>query len=89
MNAPVAACWRAEDARAIFVTEALEGDDAIFLATHTPIEGFDVLLDTLICLLLFDVHAWLRSRLLDGLLLLHLPSNDPCSLPCRYGTRWF
>ena len=42
MNAPVAACWRAEDARAIFVTEALEGDDAIFLATHTPIEGFDV-----------------------------------------------
>lgn len=41
MNA-VSACWRAEDARAIFVTEALEGDDAIFLATHTPIEGFDV-----------------------------------------------
>lgn len=41
MNA-VTACWRAEDARAIFVTEALEGDDAIFLATHTPIEGFDV-----------------------------------------------
>jgi hypothetical protein len=40
--APAAACWRAEDARAIFVTEALEGDDAIFLATHTPIEGFDV-----------------------------------------------
>lgn len=38
----VTACWRAEDARAIFVTEALEGDDAIFLATHTPIEGFDV-----------------------------------------------
>jgi len=42
MNAPLTACWRAEDARAIFVTEALEGDDAIFLATHTPIEGFDV-----------------------------------------------
>src|SRR5208337_2933619 len=42
MNATTAACWRAEDARAIFVTEALEGDDAIFLATHTPIEGFDV-----------------------------------------------
>lgn len=36
------ACWRAEDAKAIFVTEALEGDDAIFLATHTPIDGFDV-----------------------------------------------
>lgn len=42
MNAPLTACWRAEDARAIFVTEALEGDDAIYLATHTPIEGFDV-----------------------------------------------
>lgn len=42
LRAPVSACWRAEDARAIFVTEALEGDDAIFLATHTPIEGFDV-----------------------------------------------
>jgi hypothetical protein len=42
MNAPLSACWRADDARAIFVTEALEGDDAIFLATHTPIEGFDV-----------------------------------------------
>lgn len=42
LQAPVSACWRAEDARAIFVTEALEGDDAIFLATHTPIEGFDV-----------------------------------------------
>lgn len=42
MSVPVSACWRAEDARAIFVTEALEGDDAIFLATHTPIQGFDV-----------------------------------------------
>ena len=42
MSASVSACWRAEDARAIFVTEALEGDDAIFLATHTPIQGFDV-----------------------------------------------
>lgn len=36
------ACWRAEDAQAIFVTEALEGNDAIFLATHSPIEDFDV-----------------------------------------------
>ncbi|MFS2108094.1 hypothetical protein ACCC88_00275 [Sphingomonas sp. Sphisp140] len=42
MNASVAACWRAEDARAIFVTEALEGNDAIFLATHSPIEGFNI-----------------------------------------------
>lgn len=36
------ACWTAEDARKILVTEALEGDDAIFLATHSPITGFDV-----------------------------------------------
>lgn len=36
------ACWRGEDARAIFVTEALEGRDSIFLATHSPITGFDV-----------------------------------------------
>ena len=42
MSHPLSACWRAENARAMFVTEALEGDDAIFLATHTPIEGFDV-----------------------------------------------
>lgn len=42
MTTAIAACWRADDARAIFVTEALEGNDAIFLATHTPIEGFDV-----------------------------------------------
>ncbi|TMJ20517.1 MAG: hypothetical protein E6G92_12505 [Alphaproteobacteria bacterium] len=42
MTGPVSACWRADDARSIFVTEALEGNDAIFLATHTPIEGFDV-----------------------------------------------
>lgn len=41
MSVPLSACWRADDARAIFVTEALEGDDAIFLATHTPIEGFE------------------------------------------------
>lgn len=39
---PVSACWRAEDARRMFVTEALEGDDAIFLATHSPIRGFEV-----------------------------------------------
>lgn len=39
---PVSACWQAQDARTMFSTEALEGDDAIFLATHTPIEGFDV-----------------------------------------------
>lgn len=42
MTAAMKACWKAEDAKAIFVTEALEGDEAIFLATHTPIIGFDV-----------------------------------------------
>ena len=42
MTPPLSACWRADDARAIFVTEALEGDDAVFLATHTPIEDFEV-----------------------------------------------
>jgi hypothetical protein len=36
------ACWEADDARNILVTEALEGDDAVFLATHSPITGFDV-----------------------------------------------
>lgn len=41
MTTSLSACWRAEDAKAIFVTEALEGGDAIFLATHTPIEGFE------------------------------------------------
>jgi len=34
-------CWTAPEARAVFVTEALEGDDAVFLATHSPITGFD------------------------------------------------
>lgn len=42
MSTPVSACWEAQDARDMFSTEALEGDDAIFLATHTPIEDFDV-----------------------------------------------
>lgn len=42
MTTALSACWNADNAKAIFVTEALEGNDAIFLATHTPIEGFDV-----------------------------------------------
>ena len=42
MNTSLPACWRADNTRAIFVTEALEGKDEVFLATHTPIEGFDV-----------------------------------------------
>lgn len=36
------ACWTAENARAILVTEALAGEDALFLATHTPVRGFEV-----------------------------------------------
>lgn len=36
------ACWTADSARAILHTEALEGDDAIFLATHSPVHGFRV-----------------------------------------------
>jgi hypothetical protein len=39
---PVSACWEAEQARRIFVTEALEGSDAIFLATHSPIHGCEI-----------------------------------------------
>lgn len=35
-------CWTASSARAIFRTEALEGEDAIFLATHTPIRDFSI-----------------------------------------------
>jgi hypothetical protein len=38
---PTKACWRAEDVSAIISTEALEGHEGIFLATHTPITGFD------------------------------------------------
>lgn len=41
MNSPVSACWTRDQAKSVFVTEALEGGDAIFLATHTPIQGFD------------------------------------------------
>jgi hypothetical protein len=35
-------CWTAENARGILVTEALSGDDALFLATHTPVHSFDI-----------------------------------------------
>jgi hypothetical protein len=40
---PDKACWRAEDVSAILNNEALEGHEGVFLATHTPIIGFDVL----------------------------------------------
>lgn len=39
---PFRLCWTAENARAVFRTEALEGNDAVFLATHSPIVGFDI-----------------------------------------------
>ena len=42
MSAPFPACWSADNARRVFLTEALEGGDAVFLATHTPIRGFHV-----------------------------------------------
>lgn len=35
-------CWRATDARAVLVTEALAGDDALFLATHSALRDFRV-----------------------------------------------
>ena len=39
---PFRICWTQDQATRIFRTEALEGNDAVFLATHTPIAGFDV-----------------------------------------------
>lgn len=39
---PTNACWTAESAKAMFRVEALEGNEAIFLATHSPIQGFSV-----------------------------------------------
>lgn len=40
---PFRLCWSRDQANRIFKTEALEGDDAVFLATHSPIRGFDVI----------------------------------------------
>lgn len=42
MSALSAPCWTNLDARAILRTEALSGEDEVFLATHTPVESFDV-----------------------------------------------
>ncbi|MDC9824820.1 hypothetical protein PRN20_13880 [Devosia sp. ZB163] len=36
------ACWTAANASYVIATEALEGDDAVFLATHTAMTGFEV-----------------------------------------------
>ncbi|MCY1646665.1 hypothetical protein OVA11_06120 [Caulobacter sp. SL161] len=35
-------CWTAEDARSVLRTEALSGADEVFLATHTPVQDFDI-----------------------------------------------
>lgn len=35
-------CWKKDDANHILRTEALEGSRALFMATHVPIEGFEV-----------------------------------------------
>lgn len=39
---PQKACWQARDVAAVISNEALEGHEGVFLATHTPITGFDV-----------------------------------------------
>jgi hypothetical protein len=35
-------CWASADAREVLRTEALSGDDEIFLATHTPVSEFNI-----------------------------------------------
>lgn len=42
MSALSMPCWTSDNARAILRTEALSGEDEVFLATHTPVESFDV-----------------------------------------------
>lgn len=42
MTGPFEPCWTSENADRVLETEALAGSDAVFLATHTPIEGFKV-----------------------------------------------
>jgi hypothetical protein len=39
---PIKACWEADDARTILANEALERNDPVFLATHSPVEDFKV-----------------------------------------------
>jgi hypothetical protein len=39
---PYRICWEQESVNQILQPEALAGDDAVFLATHSPMEGFDV-----------------------------------------------
>ncbi len=42
MSALSRPCWTNADARAVLRTEALSGEDEVFLATHTPVEAFDI-----------------------------------------------
>ena len=42
MSALSMPCWTSDNARAILRTEALSGEDEVFLATHTAVESFDV-----------------------------------------------
>ena len=39
---PYRICWRQDSVEQILQTEALAGNDAVFMATHFPIEGFEV-----------------------------------------------
>ena len=39
---PYRICWEQHSVDQILQTEALAGNDAVFLATHSPIEGFEV-----------------------------------------------
>ena len=39
---PYRICWRQESVDQVLQTEALAGNDAVFMATHFPIEGFEV-----------------------------------------------
>lgn len=42
MIVPSRACWRSEEVARIVANEALEHQEAIFLATHSPIRGFEI-----------------------------------------------
>jgi len=42
MNVPSIACWKADEVARIVANEALEHQEAIFLATHSPIRGFEI-----------------------------------------------
>lgn len=41
-NLPTKACWKADDAKIILATEATEGSNKLFLATHSPITDFEI-----------------------------------------------